>query len=71
MHEAEAARGRIDSLLQSFEKTWDTLIELLGAGTVIAIDADIAGDIAALGDADLIDAAVSVTVLSICSLVTV
>ena len=52
VHEAEAARGRIDSLLQSFEKTWDNLIELLGAGTVIAIDADIAGDIAALGDAD-------------------
>ncbi len=52
-YEADAARGRIDSLLQSFEKTWDDLIGLLGAGTMISIQADITADIAALGDPDL------------------
>jgi hypothetical protein len=52
-HEAEAARGRIESLLQSFDKTWADLVELLGGGTTIAIDADVAGDIAALGNPDL------------------
>ena len=44
-HEAEAARGRIDSLLREFGKTWADLIQLLG-GT---IHADLARNIVALG----------------------
>ena len=52
-HEAEAARGRIDSLLQSFEKTWGDLVELLNGGTTIALGADDANAIAGLGDPDL------------------
>jgi hypothetical protein len=51
VHEAEAARGAIDSLLRQFGKTWDDLSELLG-GTPAAIRADLAGDIAALGSSD-------------------
>jgi hypothetical protein len=49
IHEAEAARGRIDSLLRQFGKTWADLIQLLG-GTIIP--ADLSGDIAALGSSD-------------------
>jgi Protein of unknown function (DUF3631) len=45
IHEAEAARGRIDSLLQQFGKTWADLIQLLSGGRL----ADLSGDIAALG----------------------
>ncbi|WP_426525624.1 DUF3631 domain-containing protein [Bradyrhizobium sp. McL0615] len=52
-HEAEAARSRIDSLLQSFGKTWDGLVSLLGNGAVISIQGNVAADIAALGDLDL------------------
>jgi hypothetical protein len=52
-HEAEAARGCIESLLRAAGKNWSDLIELLGAGTTLVIGADVAGDIAALGDADL------------------
>lgn len=44
-HEAEAARGRIDSLLREFGKSWADLIQLLG-GT---IHADLARNIVALG----------------------
>lgn len=43
-NESEAARGRIDSLLREFGKTWSDLIQLFG-GTMI--HADLAGDIAA------------------------
>ena len=39
-HEAEAARGRIDSLLREFGKTWPDLIELLG-GKAASIRADL------------------------------
>jgi hypothetical protein len=47
-HEAEAARGCIESLLRAAGKSWSDLIELLGAGTTLVIGADVAGDIAAL-----------------------
>src|SRR5580698_4002620 len=50
-HEAEAARGRIDSLLRQFCKTWADLIELLG-GTPGAIRDDLASDITDLGSSD-------------------
>jgi len=50
-HEAEAARGRIESLLSEFGKTWTDLIELL-AGKPVAIRADLAGDIVGLGSSD-------------------
>ncbi|SDK15083.1 MULTISPECIES: DUF3631 domain-containing protein [Bradyrhizobium] len=51
VHEAAAARGRIDSLLQQFGKAWGDLISLLG-GTPAAIHTDLAHDIAALGSSD-------------------
>jgi hypothetical protein len=51
IHEAEAARGRIDSLLQQFGKSWADLIQLLG-GTLTSIHADLAGDIVALGSSN-------------------
>ena len=51
IHESEAARSAIDSLLLQFDKTWADLIELLG-GTPGAIRADLAHDIAALGSSD-------------------
>src|SRR6478672_10941646 len=44
-HEAEAARGRIDSLLREFGKTWADLVQLLGG----IIRADLARNIVALG----------------------
>ena len=47
-HEAEAARGRIDSLLREFGKTWADLIQLLG-GT---IHPDLARNIVALGSSN-------------------
>jgi hypothetical protein len=50
-HEAEAARGRIDSLLREFAKTWADLIELLG-GKPASIRADLARDVTALGSSD-------------------
>jgi Protein of unknown function (DUF3631) len=50
-HVAEAARGRIDSLLRQFGKTWADLISLLG-GTPANIPADLCADIAALGSGD-------------------
>jgi hypothetical protein len=43
-HEAEAARGRIDSLLRAFDKSWSDLIHLLG-GTPASIHADLVNDI--------------------------
>jgi hypothetical protein len=51
IHEAEAARGRIDSLLRQFDKTWADLIPLLG-GTPAGIPVDLGRDIAALGSGD-------------------
>jgi hypothetical protein len=51
VHEAEAARSRIDALLRDFGRVWADLIELLG-GTAAAIRADLARDIAALGSSD-------------------
>jgi hypothetical protein len=48
-HEAEAARGRIDSLLREFGKPWSAVIELLGGA---AIRADLVRDIIALGSSD-------------------
>jgi hypothetical protein len=50
-HVSEAARGRIDSLLRAFSKTWADLIPLLG-GTPASIPADLCADIAALGSSD-------------------
>jgi hypothetical protein len=52
VHEAEAFRGRIDSLLNTFNKTWDDLIGLLGAGSSIVLDRDVIFDIAMLGHAN-------------------
>ena len=52
VHESEAARSRIDSLLREFGKTWADLIQLLG-GTAVNIDADLARNIAALRSSDL------------------
>ena len=49
IHEAEAARGRINSLLREYGKSWNDVIELLGGG---ALRADLARDIAALGSND-------------------
>jgi hypothetical protein len=46
IHEAEAARGRIDSLLREYGKSWSDLIKLLGGA---AIRTDLARDITALG----------------------
>jgi hypothetical protein len=51
VHEAEAARGRIDAVLRQYGKTWSDLIQLLG-GTVAAIHADLVRDIVALGSSD-------------------
>ena len=51
VHEAEAARGRIDALLRQFGKAWSDLIGLLG-GTAAAIRADLVRDIVALGSSD-------------------
>ena len=51
VHEAEAARSRIDTLLRDFGRVWADLIELLG-GTAATIRADLARDIAALGSRD-------------------
>jgi hypothetical protein len=50
LHEAEAARSRITSLLQPFGKSWTNLVELISGGT-LTIDPTIA-DIAGLGDPD-------------------
>ena len=49
VHEREAARSRITSLLNEFDKVWSDLIELLG-GNQAAITPAIRDDIAALGD---------------------
>jgi hypothetical protein len=51
VHEAEAARAAMDSLLRQFGKGWSDLIELLG-GNPAVIDADLARNIAALGAGD-------------------
>src|SRR5260370_35398038 len=50
-HEAEAARGRIDSLLRQFGKDLADLIQLLG-GTPAAIRAELARGVIALGSND-------------------
>jgi hypothetical protein len=50
LHEHEAARSRITSLLQPFGKSWTDLVALISNGT-LAIDPGIA-DIAGLGDPD-------------------
>jgi uncharacterized protein DUF3631 len=52
VHEAEAARSRIDSLLREFNKVWADLIQLLGSTAAVNIDADLARNIAALGSSD-------------------
>src|SRR6476646_338628 len=51
-HEAEAARGRIDSLLREFDKTWADLVQLLGGGRPAVIRADLASDMVSLGASD-------------------
>ena len=51
VHEAEAVRGRIDSLLREFGRHWTDLIELL-AGKPVAIRADLAGAIVGLGSSN-------------------
>jgi hypothetical protein len=50
-HEREAARGRLDSLLRQFDKTWSDLLQLLG-GAHTTIHADIAGAVVELGSSD-------------------
>jgi hypothetical protein len=52
LHEAEEARGRIDSLLREYAKSWSDVVELLGGGKPARIRADLARDITALGSAD-------------------
>ena len=49
IHEAEAARGRIASLLRQFDKAWTDLVKLLSDGTLV-VHPELAGDIAGLGD---------------------
>jgi hypothetical protein len=49
-HEAEAARGRIESLLREFGKGWADIFELLGGKN--SLRADLADDIVDLGDGD-------------------
>lgn len=49
-HEAENVRARIDSMLRSFDKTWTSLVELLGGGAVLS--SYVATAIAGLGDSD-------------------
>jgi hypothetical protein len=51
IHEAEAARSRINSQLLAFGKSWADLIELLG-GKPAAVRADLASNIVALGSSD-------------------
>jgi hypothetical protein len=51
-HEAEEARGRIDSLLREYATSWSDVVELLGGGKPARIRADLARDIAAFGSAD-------------------
>jgi Protein of unknown function (DUF3631) len=51
VHEAEAARSRIDSLLQKFGKSWVDLVALLSGGAV-TVQPDLAGNIAELGNSD-------------------
>jgi hypothetical protein len=51
IHEAEAARSRIDSLLREYGKTWSDVVQLLG-GPSAAIRTDLVRDIAGLGFAD-------------------
>jgi Protein of unknown function (DUF3631) len=51
VHEAEAARARINRLLLDFGKSWADLIELLG-GKPAAVRADLASNIVALGSSD-------------------
>jgi hypothetical protein len=53
IHEAEAARGRIASMLRQFGKSWVDLIQLLSGVATPVIRADLAGNIAALGSSDL------------------
>jgi hypothetical protein len=48
VHEAEAARGRIGSLLGQFDKGWSDLVELL-SGAPVRIRAVLAADIVRLG----------------------
>lgn len=49
--EAEAARGRIDSMFGKFGKTWSDPVTLLSGGTV-TVEPDLAGDIIELGSSD-------------------
>ena len=51
IHESEAARGRIDSLLQQFSKSWSDLVSSL-SGRTPTIHPALAADIAGLGDPD-------------------
>lgn len=51
IHESEAARSRINSLLLEFNKGWGDLIELIG-GKPATIRADLASAIVALGSDD-------------------
>jgi hypothetical protein len=51
VHEAEAARGLIDSLLREYIKDWSDLIALLG-GDPASLNADLVRDVIALGASD-------------------
>jgi hypothetical protein len=50
-HEAEAARGPIDSLLREYSKDWSDLVALLGGDPAI-LNADLVRDVIALGASD-------------------
>jgi hypothetical protein len=50
-NEAEAARSRITSLLQQFNRDWTALVELLSAGT-LTVNQPLADDIVNLGGLD-------------------
>jgi Protein of unknown function (DUF3631) len=56
IHEAEAARGRIEDLLREYGKTWGDVVQLLG-GPSAAIRADLVRDIGGLGSADPVECA--------------
>jgi hypothetical protein len=51
VHEAETARGMIDSLLHEFGRDWTDLISLLG-GDATVLNADLVRDIISLGSSD-------------------
>jgi Protein of unknown function (DUF3631) len=52
VHEAETVRGRIDSLLKQFDKSWIDLVELLSNGATVSLPPGLAANIIGLGDPD-------------------